>query len=145
MLLSMKMFMSLMLLVGIILTIYAFRINNVIKNCPMKVQNAARGLVVLGVLLISISGTYMVCGCSKTLSNSTLGISFVVLMLFMGIIVITLTSIIHSSCKPARKSTPVLLSLAVITTVMSSGYLYSTVFGKKTSYQPLKTDMTAQF
>lgn len=144
--LSMKFFMSLMLIVGLVLTLYAFRINSHVNDCSKAVQNAARGLIVMGVILVSVSSTYMVCGCSKSLSTTALGMGFVLLMLVIGVTVISLTSIIHSGCKNARKSTPLLISLAVLTVVLSGSYLTFNIFGNKDGYKPLeKTDMTASF
>lgn len=125
--LSMGMFMSLMFIVGLVLTIYSFKLGPAVKNCSAAAQDAARGLVVLGVMLISISGTYMVCGCEKIglpmKSHSVTGIGFVVLMLLIGISVIGLTSTIHKECQNARTDTPVLITIASITTLVCIVYL----------------------
>jgi hypothetical protein len=121
--LSMKMFMGLMFIVGLVLTIYAFKIAPAVKNCDSKTQNAARGILVMGVMMLSVSTTYMVCGCGMKVHQGTLGMTFVFFMLAVGIVTITLTSIIHSACKDARKDTPILLTFSALTTVVSASYL----------------------
>lgn len=127
---SMGIFMTMMFLVGLILTVYAFKIEHAVKNCSSSAQNAAqnavRGLLVMGVILLSVSSTYMVCGCGgvgKMIGQGVFSMSFVVLMLAISIIVIVLTSTIHSACPDAQKDTSVLLTLSMLTTVASSGYL----------------------
>jgi len=127
---SMEMFMILMFFVGLILTIYAFKIGPIVNNskpfCPVSTQNAVRGLLVMGVMILSVSGTYMVCGFGgdgNRIDQGIIGMSFVSLMLAIGIIVIVLTSTIHSACPDARKNTPVLMTLAVLTAVASGSYL----------------------
>ena len=121
--LSMRMFMGLMFVVGLVLTIYAFKIGPAVKNCDSKTQNAARGLLVMGIMMISVSSTYMVCGCGMQVHQGTLGTFFIVLMLAVGFITMTLTSIIHGSCKNARKDTPFLLVISVLITATAGGYL----------------------
>jgi hypothetical protein len=121
--LSMGMFMGLMFIVGLVLTIYAFKIAPKVKNCSSKSQNAARGLLVMGVMMLCVSATYMVCGCGRSLGKGTLGTSFVVFMLIVGIITIALSSIIHKECGAAKSDTPALITLSVLMTVLSGGYL----------------------
>ena len=136
--LSMKMFMRLMFIIGLVLTIYAFKISpTVVKKCnSSKTQNAVHGLLVMGVMILSISATYMVCGCGIELDQGTVGLFFIILMLVVGIITIVLTSIIHSTCKDAMHDTAVLLTVSVLMTVMSGGYLvYKGVkMGKKLDF-----------
>lgn len=120
----MEMFMGAMFIVGLVLTVYSFKIAPDTKDCSSKTQNAVRGLLVMGVMLMSVTLTYMVCGCGvSNLTHGTIGMGFVLLMLAIGIIVIVLSSIIHAGCSDAKKDTPVLIALSVIVTVMSGSYL----------------------
>ncbi len=121
--LSTRMFMGLVFIIGLVLTIYSFKIAPTVKTCSGKAQNAARGLLVMGVMMLSVSATYMVCGCVRSISHSTLGMSFVVFMLAVGVSTIILASIIHSECSIARKDTPILIALSVLMTVLTGGYL----------------------
>lgn len=142
--LSMGMFMAIMFIVGLVLTVYAFKLGPSVKNCSAAAQDAARGLIVLGIMIISISGTYMVCGCEKIsspLTHSAIGIGFVVLMLLIGISVIGLTSTIHKECENARTDTPVLLTISSITTIISIVYLVYRGYSKVSK----KTETTGSF
>lgn len=120
---SMKIFMGLMFLVGLVLTVYAFRIAPFVKDCNSKAQNAARGLLVLGIMMISVAATYMVCGCGMEVEHSSLGMFFIVFMLLVSIVTMVLTSIIHGSCNKAKDNTSSLIVLSVLLTVMTGGYL----------------------
>lgn len=122
--LSTEMFMGSMFIVGLVLTIYAFKIAPATKNCSITAQNAVRGLIVMGVMLMSITGTFMICGCGVAkLKHETIGMGFTILMLLIGIIVMVLSSIIHEDCNAAKKDTPLLISLSVLVTIASGGYL----------------------
>lgn len=121
--LSMGMFMGLIFIVGLVLTIYAFKISPLVNKCSNKSQNSVRGLLTIGIMMISFSLMYMVCDCGIKVKTGTIGMLFVIVMFVLGIITITLLSIIHAECKEAQKNTPFLLSLSVMTTVLSSGYL----------------------
>lgn len=122
---QMGMFMGLMFIVGLILTIFAFNLGPKTKTCPIQVQNAARGLLVMGVAVVSISTTYLLGGCgpASAVSDSKIGMLFVVLMLGLGITVMVLASILHSKCEQVQDDTPVLITMAVIVTVFSALYL----------------------
>lgn len=121
--LNMKMFMSILLAIGIIISYFSYDISKLTNKCSMKAQDCARLLLILGIVMISVSSTFMICGCSHSLSNSLIGMFFVIFMLVVGVLTISLTSIIHSECPDARSSTPILLTLSVLTTVASAGYL----------------------
>lgn len=120
----MGVFMSIMFVVGLVLTIFAFKISADVKGCSENVQNAARGLLVMGVIFLSVSATYAVCGCGASkVAHSSIGSAFILLMAVLGVITTSLTAVIHNGCPDARKSTPVLLTLAVIATALSVGVL----------------------
>lgn len=122
--LTMGMFMGLMFIVGLVLSIYALKIGPLVQNCDIKVQNAARGLLVVGVIMLSVAGTYMVCGCSaSSITRGNIGMSFVVFMLLIGILVMSLTSIIYSGCPATRRDTPALITLSVLVSAVSAIYL----------------------
>lgn len=119
--LSMTMFLGLMGIVGLVLTIYAFKIAPDVKDCDSKTQNALRGLLVMGVIMLSVSSTLFACG----MNNGYTGLAnvFIVLMLIVGITTISLSSIIHGACEKARGDTPALITVSVIMTVMTGGFL----------------------
>lgn len=121
--LSMKMFMGLMFIIGLVLTIYAFKIGAEVKNCDEKTQNSARGILVMGIMMISVSSTFIACGCGMSVQNHILGMVFLGLMLIVGISTITLSSIIHGSCPSAREYTTPLIVISVLSTVLTVGYL----------------------
>jgi len=124
MILSMRFFLGLICLMGLILTIYSFKIAPSVKNCDSKTQNSLRGLLVMGVIMMSVPSTAFACGCGmKTEANKILGNVLIILMLIVGIITISLSSIIHGACEDARKHTPFLITMSVLLTVGSGGYL----------------------
>lgn len=135
----MKMFMGLMFLIGLVLTVYAFKIAPTVKNCDSNVQNSARGILVMGVIMMSVSAAIMVCGCGIEVQHSTLGMLFPILMLAVSIITMSLTSIIHSSCIEARTQTPVLITISVLTTLLSVGYLGYKGYNKISGAQKMKS------
>jgi hypothetical protein len=121
-----EMLMGLMFIVGLVLTIFAFKIANDVTGCNTNAQNALRGLLVMGVMLMSITGTALGINCNTEKSDtetSVNGMIFVVLMLLIGIITTALVSVIHKNCEDARKDTPILLSMSVLIMVVSGGYL----------------------
>ena len=134
--LSTDMFMGLMFTVGLVLTIFAFKIASNVTDCNTHSQNALRGLLVMGVMLMSISGTTLGINCptrstSHTLGGVTSSMAFIVLMLIIGIVTTALVSVIHKNCEDARKDTPVLLTLSVLIMVLSGGYLGYTIYTSK--------------
>ena len=130
-------FMIIMFLVGLVLTIYAFKISNSILNCNEhpSVQSAVKGLIVLGIMLLSISATYMVCGCSANIHNKTIGMGFVILMFIISIVIIGLISTIYNGCKEARSELPVLLGMSALSTVISGIYLVSKIISLNIEYK----------
>jgi uncharacterized membrane protein YedE/YeeE len=134
--LSTDMFMGLMFIVGLVLTIFALKIASNVNNCDSSTQNAVRGLLVMGVMLMSITGTTLGINCptrskSHTLGGVTSSMAFIVLMLIIGIITTALVSVIHKNCEDARKDTPILLIMSVLIIVVSGGYLGYTVYSSR--------------
>jgi len=116
--------MGLMFIVGLILTIFAFKIASDVTGCNANSQNALRGLLVMGVMLMSISATTLGMNCDTGKSDKSVnGMIFVILMLLIGIVTTALVSVIHKNCKDARKDTPILLTLSILIMVVSLGYL----------------------
>ena len=126
-----EMFMGLMMIVGLVLTIYAFKISSDVVDCNISAQNAVRGLLVIGVSLMSISGTTLGINCpAKDDDKHMNGMIFIIFMFLIGIVTTALVSVIHKNCEAARKDTPVLLTLSVLIMAVSGGYLGYTVYNK---------------
>ena len=126
-----EMLMGLMFIVGLVLTIFAFKISSDVTNCNAASQNALRGLLVMGVMLMSITATTLGINCNRGKSDtetSVNGMIFVILMLIIGIITTALVSVIHKNCEDARKDTPILLTMSVLIMVVSLGYLGYSVY-----------------
>ena len=124
-----EMLMGLMFIVGLVLTIFAFKIASDVTNCNTASQNALRGLLVMGVMLMSITGTTLGINCNTGKSDKSVNsMIFVILMLIIGIVTTALVSVIHKNCDNARKDTPILITLSVLIMVVSLGYLGYTVY-----------------
>lgn len=129
-----EMLMGLMFIVGLVLTIFAFKIASDVTICNVAAQNALRGLLVMGVMLMSITATTVGINCDTGKSDKSLnGMIFVILMLIIGIVTTALVSVIHKNCEDARKDTPILLTLSVLIMVVSLGYLGYSVYYKHLS------------
>lgn len=126
-----EMLMGLMFVVGLVLTIFSFKIASDVTSCNGAAQNALRGLLVMGVMLMSITGTTLGINCNTGKSDtetSVNGMIFVILMLIIGIITTALVSVVHKNCEDARKDTPILLTMSVLIMVVSLGYLGYSVY-----------------
>lgn len=134
--LSMEMFMAFMFIVGLVICVYAFKTSPLTKDCSLNVQNAARGLLVLGVIIVTMSTTYMICGCgaAKMLSESSIGTVFVSLMLVIGIIVVALTSIIRDGCSETKHTIQPIMGIGVLMLLFS---LFTLGYQGYTGYQKL--------
>ena len=129
-----EMLMGLMFVVGLLLTIFAFKIASDVTKCNIASQNALRGLLVMGVMLMSISGTTLGINCDTGKSDKTVNsMIFVILMLIIGIVTTALVSVIHKNCENARKDTPILLTMSVLIMIVSLGYLGYSVYNKHLS------------
>jgi hypothetical protein len=142
----MKMFMGLLFIFGLFLTIYFFKIDQAVEMCSDKTRKASRGLLVMGIIMLSVSSTFMVCGCGM-LQDSSLGIYFVLTMLILGITTVVLSSIINSECDDTSSDTTVITTIGILIIIASGGYLsfkgYNMIkdnqmkrgiFGMKTSF-----------
>ena len=132
--LSMGVFMSIMFIIGLGLISMSFQIAETASKCDITVQRSIRGLLVMSVMLLSVSLTYMICGCGMSVSDNAIGVFFTVFMLTAGIVIMVLCSIIHNKCEASRKDTTVLLWLSTLTTACAGAYLglevYNIVSGK---------------
>ena len=95
--LSMGVFMSIMFIIGLGLISMSFQIAETASKCDITVQRSIRGLLVMSVMLLSVSLTYMICGCGMAVSDNAIGVFFTVFMLTAGIVIMVLCSIIHIS------------------------------------------------
>ena len=130
----MGVFMSIMFIIGLGLISMSFQIAETASKCDITVQRSIRGLLVMSVMLLSVSLTYMICGCGMAVSDNAIGVFFTVFMLTAGIVIMVLCSIIHNKCEASRKDTTVLLWLSTLTTACAGAYLglevYNIVSGK---------------
>lgn len=121
---TMKMFMALMLVTGIIITMFAFKIAPSVKECSAKTQGAVRGLTILGTMLSSVAATYLIAGCNTDATmGGNAGLIFVTLMFAISIVLISLSSVIKSTCSHVKSDAVILLTLSVIMAIASGGYL----------------------
>lgn len=131
--LSMMTFMVVTLVIGLVITVFAFKISTATKNCnDEKVNSAVKGLIAIGVILISVPATFIACGCSAaSLSNKMVGTMFVTFFTALGIVLITLSSIIHNSnCGVIKSDTSILISCGSIMTGLGVLYLLYKMYTK---------------
>jgi hypothetical protein len=128
----MKVFMGLILVIGLALIVCSFVISGSVTDCNVKVQNALRGLLVMGVTLFSVSGTLLAFNCnSKVLEQSTLGIAFIVILFLLSSSTIGLISTIYQ-CDDTKTNHPTILNtmliMSILMTVGSLAYIvYQTI------------------
>jgi len=129
---SINIFLSVLLFIGLVLTVCSFILANSVADCSIHAQNAVRGLLTMGVGLFCISATMLVCKCGSTFDTdgSKLGTVFPVFIMLIGIVTIGLVSTIHKECEKARKMTPALITLSVFITLGSGGYLGLKIYNK---------------
>ena len=122
---SMKIFLGVLLVIGFALTVCSFILAKPVDSSSNHAKNALRGLLTMGVLMFSISATMLACPCDPKfdVAGSTLNTVFPVFILAIGIITIGLVSTIHKECEDARKLTPILLTLSILVTLGSGGYI----------------------
>lgn len=134
-----QMFMGINLILGLVLTVFAFKLSASTKTCNNeKVTNSVKGLMVIGVVLITQASTMLACGCGKT-STGIFGIKlaylFSILSLALGVAIITLSAIIKNgmsdSCKATSSDTGVLIALGSIMSALSVGFLGYKLFQKR--------------
>lgn len=130
---SMEIFMGLVLIIGLILSVYAFKIDAKIAKCVdtgKSVTKASKGLIVLSVSMVAAAVTYLAGGCDSSSSKQAIGVIFLGLLCGLGIVVVVLASIIRSKCsaddddaKAAKSDSDVLIILGVLAAMSSGGYL----------------------
>lgn len=154
---TMPIFMGLMLLIGLFITVYAFNIAKDTDKCPNSssaAKNAARILISLGMVMVSISGTYLLCGCDnigKRVNQENIGFMFIIMLMLISIFIIVLVYKVQGGCDEAKHSGSILLILSYITTVLSVlylGYRIYNIYGspkllKKSSTKPAGSVMSA--
>jgi hypothetical protein len=119
-------FMSLIFIIGFVITIASFKIASTVVDCSLNAQNAVRGLLVMGTALICIPVTILAFNCSLPLQSgkeSMMSNIFVLLLFLINSSIIGLCSVIHNECENARQYTQFLIPISVLATVCSAGYL----------------------
>jgi hypothetical protein len=139
------MFTIMMFVIGIIITVYAFKISNDVTTCSANSQNSVRGLLVMGVALVSICATTLICGCSSDKTHPLLGTAFITFMFIISLSTTILTYNIQTDCQAAKNDTSVIFTLAIIGSLLSGGYLgmklynYKETGGKSSNSQEMKS------
>jgi uncharacterized membrane protein len=129
--LPMGAFMTIMFLIGVGLIYMSFKIaeSASIKTCEdLTVQRCIRGLLVMSVMILSVSLTYMICGCGMVVSHNAIGVFFIVFMLTISISIMVLCSFIYKKCVVSRENTKLLLSLSILITAFAALYLGGEVY-----------------
>jgi hypothetical protein len=130
---SMKTFMIIAFIVGLTITVLALKISQTTRKCDdEKVNSSVKGLIAVGVILISVSLTFLACGCSSGLSEKFTGTLFIAFFTALGVVLITLSSLIHNSdnCGVVKSDTAMLISCGSIMTGFGVLYLSYKMYGK---------------
>ena len=129
---------SLMLLIGLVLTFYSFKIMDDIDDddkdskCDSHAKKAGRGLLVMGVSIAMISLTLMVAGgCpsvtskvgKKAVAMAEEPMAVLVLLALLSITTLVLSSIVRSKCSKAKSNANVVLGLSAVGTIVSLGLI----------------------
>ena len=134
--LDMQMLTGINFILGIVITVFAIKLSNATKTCTIeKVTNSVKGLLVVGVVLLTSSATSLACGCAKSdMFSGRVGYLASALNLARGVTIITLASIVHGKCESSKSDTGVLIALGSILIAMSVGYLGYKAFGKTRTF-----------
>jgi hypothetical protein len=118
-------FMALIFVIGLVITIFSFKIAGTLVDCSTSSQNALRGLIVMGTALICIPITILAFNCQlkSTEKESMMGNVFVVLLLLINIAITGLASVIHNECEDSRTYTSILITLSVFGIISCFSYL----------------------
>ena len=125
---TMPVFMGLMVVIGLFITVFAFRLAKDADKCSPNAHStkrAARILISLGVFMIAMPSTYLLCGCTNVgnfLHKDNLNLMFVMILLFLGIFVNILVNTVRKGCKETSNSGTMLLSLSSVVIVISLLY-----------------------
>ena len=137
-----KIFMVLMMVIGILLLILTKRVNDEIKpGCiSEKLRNANRGVLVVGVLLIAIGASNLICewrcDCSSSsLESDKLILIYSTVVSLLGIVLISLGAVISSESKdlcnaPSGNS---IWQLGIIATIIPLAYIGYDIYGRMDS------------
>ncbi len=148
-------FMALIFVIGLVITIFSFKIAGTLVDCSISSQNALRGLIVMGTALICIPITILAFHCQLKLPSgkeSMMSNVFIVLLLLINIAIIGLASVIHKDCEASRSHTSILIPLSVFAAFACASYLgyegYSTFAkgkakGKEQVKKPIEVEMTS--
>lgn len=147
MIISAKLFLFLMLVLGIAVLVAAFNINSDIGKCKsLLAQKCLRGLFIMGSTMIAIPLTsFIICPNIDHIGSEFTGKLLVLFMFLVGGSVVALGSIINSQCKNEQSNTTFPIVLGVIITLVcliyfisstSSGYEQMGHHTMQTGYQP---------
>lgn len=130
MIISAKLFLFLMLVMGIAVLVAAFNINSDIDKCKsLLAQKCLRGLFIMGSSMVAIPLTsFMICPNIDHIGSEFTGKILVLFMLCVGCGVVALGSIINSQCKDEKSNTMFPIILGVIITLICLVYFISSTF-----------------
>lgn len=109
----MKIFMGIILVIGLALIVCSFLISGSVTECNVKVQNALRGLLVMGVALFTVSATILALNCNE---KSASGIALIVILFLLSTITIGLISTIYQ-CDDTKKDNGTILNVMLIMSI----------------------------
>ena len=129
-----QLFSLVILVLGIVMLVTNFQVDNALrgKQCnDTALNNANKGILVLAVTAIVSSLGYMAClaKCNSGVGSVYETEVYVGFSLLLGIVLISLGSVVHNraaavgDCSSAKHHTALLITLGVIMTVLSGGYL----------------------
>jgi len=124
-------FMVLIFLLGIVLTVTSGKIlKKIKKNCESEdLRNANRGILVIGVVAIVSSLSYMAChakcACKDVGAFSTVG--YMGFTFLLSIVLIALGSVVdkqtkNTGCEDAKGTSGLVIGIGVIMLLMSGGW-----------------------
>lgn len=130
MIISAKLFLFIMLVLGIAVLATAFNINSDISKCKSQLaQNCLRGLFILGSTLVAIPLTsFIVCRNIDHVGSELTGKLLVLFMFLLGVAITALGSIINAECKKEKGNTTFPIVLGVIITLFCLIYFFSSTF-----------------
>lgn len=144
---TMPVLMILMVIIGFLITIFAFNMAKDTDKCPASskaAKRATRILISLGVFMMSMAGTYLLCGCTRWgeyLHVDNLNLMFIALLFVIGVVVNFLVSTVRTGCPETSESGTILLSLSSIVIVLALVFfafrLY-TIFSSKNKVNSLE-------
>ena len=137
---TMPVLMGFMVVIGFLITLFAFNMAKDTDKCPassLAAKRATRILITLGVFMMSMAGTYLLCGCTRVgdfLHKDNLNLMFIALLFVIGVVVNFLVSTVRTGCPETSESGSVLLNLSSLVIVISLvffGIRLYTIFSSK--------------